>query len=84
MLATIKYMLLLNFSLCRQVVAINKLSNVGMYFWDYGNAFLHQASLAGLSKDEIYSILFQQLINPLSSHFESVCVTEQHYISIFH
>ena len=46
------HMLLLNFSLCRQVVAINKLSNVGMYFWDYGNAFLHQASLAGLSKDK--------------------------------
>ena len=35
-------------SLRRQVVAINKLSDAGMYFWDYGNAFLHQASLAGM------------------------------------
>lgn len=34
-------------SLRRQVVAINKLTDAGMYFWDYGNAFLHQASMAG-------------------------------------
>jgi len=33
-------------SLCRQVNAINKLSGNGMYFWDYGNAFLLEAKRA--------------------------------------
>ncbi len=34
-------------SLRRQVSAINKLSERGMFFWDYGNAFLLEASRAG-------------------------------------
>ncbi|MDD7336259.1 MAG: urocanate hydratase [Prevotella sp.] len=34
-------------SLRRQVAAINKLSARGMYFFDYGNAFLLQSSRAG-------------------------------------
>ncbi len=34
-------------SLRRQVKAINKMSQRGMYFWDYGNAFLLEASRAG-------------------------------------
>ncbi|RKZ03379.1 urocanate hydratase [Candidatus Fermentibacteria bacterium] len=34
-------------SLRRQVVAINKLCSRGMHFWDYGNAFLLEASRAG-------------------------------------
>src|SRR5574344_1745011 len=34
-------------SLCRQVAAINKLTAKGMYFFDYGNAFLLEASRAG-------------------------------------
>lgn len=34
-------------SLVRQVDAINTLSGRGMYFWDYGNAFLLEASRAG-------------------------------------
>ncbi len=34
-------------SLCRQVAAINTLSARGMYFFDYGNAFLLQSSRAG-------------------------------------
>ncbi len=34
-------------SLKRQVAAINKMSSRGMYFWDYGNAFLLEASRAG-------------------------------------
>ncbi|MFW5755251.1 MAG: urocanate hydratase [Tangfeifania sp.] len=34
-------------SLKRQVTAINKLTEKGMYFWDYGNAFLLEASRAG-------------------------------------
>jgi urocanate hydratase len=38
-------------SLRRQVIAINKLTQSGMYFFDYGNAFLLEASRAGA---EIY------------------------------
>ncbi len=34
-------------SLCRQVAAINKLVDQGMYFFDYGNAFLLESSRAG-------------------------------------
>ena len=34
-------------SLVRHVNAINKLSEKGMYFWDYGNAFLLESSRAG-------------------------------------
>ncbi len=34
-------------SLRRQVKAINTLSSRGMHFWDYGNAFLLEASRAG-------------------------------------
>lgn len=34
-------------SLCRQVKAINQVSANGMYFWDYGNAFLLEAKRAG-------------------------------------
>lgn len=35
-------------SLIRHVVAINKLTLQGMYFWDYGNAFLKEAgNMAG-------------------------------------
>ncbi|XP_060691281.1 urocanate hydratase [Hemiscyllium ocellatum] len=34
-------------SLRRQVTAINKLSEKGMFFWDYGNAFLLEAKRAG-------------------------------------
>lgn len=34
-------------SLRRQVAAINELTDGGMFFWDYGNAFLLEASRAG-------------------------------------
>ncbi|XP_069792601.1 urocanate hydratase isoform X3 [Narcine bancroftii] len=34
-------------SLRRQVIAINSLSGKGMFFWDYGNAFLLEAQRAG-------------------------------------
>jgi urocanate hydratase len=34
-------------SLCRQIDAINKLADKGMYFFDYGNAFLLESSRAG-------------------------------------
>ncbi len=36
-------------TLCRHVDAINTLAARGMYFWDYGNAFLLEASRAGAS-----------------------------------
>ncbi|MCO6459856.1 MAG: urocanate hydratase [Saprospiraceae bacterium] len=34
-------------SLRRHVKAINRLTGKGMYFWDYGNAFLKESGLAG-------------------------------------
>ncbi len=34
-------------SLCRHVDAVNRLASRGMYFWDYGNAFLKEAGEAG-------------------------------------
>ncbi len=34
-------------SLVRQVMAIGKMTGNGMYFWDYGNAFLLEAGRAG-------------------------------------
>ena len=34
-------------TLRRHATAINRLTKKGMYFWDYGNAFLREASLAG-------------------------------------
>ena len=41
-----KFKQLVSESLKRQVAAINKLSEQGMYFFDYGNAFLLEASRA--------------------------------------
>ncbi|HRI32680.1 MAG TPA: urocanate hydratase, partial [Saprospiraceae bacterium] len=43
----IKFISEVQHSLRRHVRAINFLSQQGMYFWDYGNAFLKEASLAG-------------------------------------
>jgi len=34
-------------SLIRHVAAVNALTEKGMYFWDYGNAFLKEAGIAG-------------------------------------
>ena len=34
-------------SLRRQVTAINKMAAAGLFFWDYGNAFLLESSRAG-------------------------------------
>jgi len=42
-----KFKQLVQDSLRRQVTAINKLAEAGMYFWDYGNAFLLEARRAG-------------------------------------
>ncbi|XP_023661226.2 urocanate hydratase [Paramormyrops kingsleyae] len=42
-----QFQILVQRSLCRQVKAINTLSEAGMFFWDYGNAFLLEAKRAG-------------------------------------
>lgn len=41
-----KFMDAVRASLRRHVLAINQLSERGMYFWDYGNAFLKEAATA--------------------------------------
>jgi urocanate hydratase len=57
-------------SLIRQVNAIKKLTSKGMYFWDYGNAFLLEASRAGadvLNPDGTfkYPSYVQDIMGPL-------------------
>jgi len=57
-------------SLVRQVNAINRLSASGMYFWDYGNAFLLEAGRAGagVMKEDgsyIYPSYVQDIMGPL-------------------
>ncbi|KAK2142129.1 hypothetical protein LSH36_994g01034 [Paralvinella palmiformis] len=43
----VKFKNLVQESLRRQIAAINKLSDHGLFFWDYGNGFLLEASRAG-------------------------------------
>lgn len=57
-------------SLRRHVAAINKLAGNGMYFWDYGNAFLLEASRAGAKVMNnqggfIYPSYVQDIMGPL-------------------
>jgi len=57
-------------SLIRHVNAINKLTAKGMYFFDYGNAFLLEASRAGAAilkdnGDFIYPSYVQDIMGPL-------------------
>lgn len=57
-------------SLRRQVVAINKMAKGGMYFWDYGNAFLLEAGRAGADVMRfdgtfIYPSYVQDIMGPL-------------------
>jgi len=61
-------------SLVRQVNAINKLVSQGMYFFDYGNAFLLEASRAGadIMKDEThfkYASYVQDIMGPMCFDF---------------
>jgi urocanate hydratase len=42
-----RFKVLVRASLVRQVAAINRLADCGMFFWDYGNAFLLEARRAG-------------------------------------
>ena len=57
-------------SLIKQVEAINQLSKRGMYFWDYGNAFLLEARRAGAAVTKadggfIYPSYVQDIMGPL-------------------
>ena len=57
-------------SLRRQVAAINKLTDRGMYFFDYGNAFLLESSRAGADVTKadgtfIYPSYVQDIMGPL-------------------
>ena len=58
-------------SLRRQVAAINKLTDKGMYFFDYGNAFLLESSRAGadiMAKNGIdfkYRSYVQDIMGPM-------------------
>ncbi|RZF45655.1 hypothetical protein LSTR_LSTR010606 [Laodelphax striatellus] len=42
-----RFKILINETLRRHVTAVNKLAAAGMFFWDYGNAFLLEADRAG-------------------------------------
>jgi urocanate hydratase len=57
-------------SLIRQVKAINTMAKKGMYFWDYGNAFLLEAGRAGADvfKSDgsyIYPSYVQDIMGPM-------------------
>lgn len=58
-------------SLRRQVAAINKLTALGMYFFDYGNAFLLESSRAGadiMAEDGVkfrYPSYVQDIMGPM-------------------
>ena len=57
-------------SLRRQIAAINKLADKGMYFFDYGNAFLLESSRAGadVTKEDgsfIYPSYVQDIMGPM-------------------
>lgn len=65
-----KFRLKVQESLCRQVNAINRLTGKGMYFFDYGNAFLLEASRAGadIMKNEDtfrYPSYVQDIMGPM-------------------
>ena len=73
-------------SLRRHVAAINKLTEVGMYFFDYGNAFLLESSRAGadICKEDgtfRYPSYVQDIMGPLYfdygfGPFRWVCMSE--------
>lgn len=61
-------------SLRRHVKAVNRIAANGMYFWDYGNAFLLEASRAGadIINDDgefIYPSYVQDIMGPLFFDF---------------
>jgi len=66
----VKFREVVQHSLRRQVTAINKITANGMYFWDYGNAFLLEAGRAGAAVKKpdgtfIYPSYVQDIMGPL-------------------
>ena len=55
------------FSLRRHISAINRLSDKGMYFWDYGNAFLLEAGRAGTGNLSYTQFSLDLVINKFNS-----------------
>ncbi len=70
-----KFKKLVQDSLIRQVNAINKLTSDGMYFFDYGNAFLLESSRAGANVmaengiDFKYPSYVQDIMGPMCFDF---------------
>jgi urocanate hydratase len=74
-------------SLRRQVEAINAMAGRGMHFWDYGNAFLLEASRAGaaVTRDDggfIYPSYVEDIMGPMCfdygfGPFRWVCTSGQ-------
>ena len=65
-----KFKTLVEETLCRHVNAIHKMAERGMYFFDYGNAFLKQAKDAGanICKEDgsfIYPSYVQDIMGPM-------------------
>ena len=61
-------------SLIRQVNAIGKMTDRGMYFWDYGNAFLLEAGRAGADVfredgSYVYPSYVQDIMGPMCFDF---------------
>ena len=76
-------------SLIRQVMAINRMAERGMYFWDYGNAFLLEAGRAGAEvfKEDgkyRYPSYVQDIMGPICfdygfGPFRWVCTSGDHH-----
>uniref|UniRef100_A0A672YZZ7 Urocanate hydratase n=1 Tax=Sphaeramia orbicularis TaxID=375764 RepID=A0A672YZZ7_9TELE len=65
-------------SLKRQIEAINKLSDAGMFFWDYGNAFLLEAQRAGKyfnTETQYITSVFQDIFSLGFGPFRWVCTS---------
>src|SRR5690606_6075657 len=77
-------------SLRRHVDAINTLTERGMYFWDYGNAFLFEAARAGAEVEDAgtpsgfrYPSYVEDIMGPLCfdfgfGPFRWVCSSGEH------
>ena len=85
----IKFKKLVQESLCRHATAINKHTEKGTYFFDYGNAFLLEASRAGADVmaangiDFKYPSYIQDILGPLCfdygfGPFRWVCASGKH------
>lgn len=60
-------------SLRRHVKAINKLADAGMFFWDYGNAFLLEAQRAGQWFNTYTQNVFFIFSQSMSDQYKGLC-----------